>query len=87
MTTIPARSWPTCTIREHRGDVAGQTMTYYGDGANNMANSYVLGGVNAEDVGVGHVVGPIAVVGHGLAGDVAAVFADREQVGQDLAVV
>lgn len=35
------------TIREHRGDVAGQTMTYYGDGANNMANSYVLGGVNA----------------------------------------
>ena len=35
------------TIREHRGDVAGQTMTYFGDGANNMANSYVLGGVNA----------------------------------------
>ncbi|WP_240372847.1 ornithine carbamoyltransferase [Brevibacterium zhoupengii] len=35
------------TIREHRGAVAGQTMTYYGDGANNMANSYVLGGVNA----------------------------------------
>ncbi|WP_193096834.1 ornithine carbamoyltransferase [Brevibacterium sp. FME17] len=35
------------TIREYRGDVAGQTMTYYGDGANNMANSYVLGGVNA----------------------------------------
>lgn len=35
------------TIREHRGDVAGQTMTYYGDGANNMANSYVLGGVTA----------------------------------------
>lgn len=35
------------TIREHRGNVAGQTMTYYGDGANNMANSYVLGGVTA----------------------------------------
>ena len=35
------------TIREHRGDVKGQTMTYYGDGANNMANSYALGGVNA----------------------------------------
>lgn len=35
------------TIREHRGDVAGQTMTYFGDGANNMANSYALGGVNA----------------------------------------
>lgn len=35
------------TIREHRGDVKGQTMTYFGDGANNMANSYALGGVNA----------------------------------------
>ncbi|WP_166972485.1 ornithine carbamoyltransferase [Brevibacterium atlanticum] len=35
------------TIREHRGDVAGQTLTYYGDGANNMANSYALGGVTA----------------------------------------
>ncbi|WP_309130834.1 ornithine carbamoyltransferase [Brevibacterium sp.] len=35
------------TIREHRGDPAGQIMSYYGDGANNMANSYVLGGVNA----------------------------------------
>ena len=35
------------TIREHRGDVEGQTMTYFGDGANNMANSYALGGVNA----------------------------------------
>lgn len=40
------------TIREHRGTgtgngLAGLTMTYFGDGANNMANSYALGGVNA----------------------------------------
>ena len=35
------------TIREHRGDVKGQTMSYFGDGANNMANSYALGGVTA----------------------------------------
>ncbi|QPR40824.1 ornithine carbamoyltransferase [Brevibacterium casei] len=35
------------TIRERRGTLAGLTMSYYGDGANNMANSYALGGVNA----------------------------------------
>ncbi|MBE4696248.1 ornithine carbamoyltransferase [Brevibacterium casei] len=35
------------TIREHRGQLTGLTMSYYGDGANNMANSYALGGVNA----------------------------------------
>ncbi|PAK92617.1 ornithine carbamoyltransferase [Brevibacterium casei] len=35
------------TIREHRGELRGLTMSYYGDGANNMANSYALGGVNA----------------------------------------
>ncbi|GAA1645372.1 ornithine carbamoyltransferase [Brevibacterium sanguinis] len=35
------------TIRERRGQLAGLTMAYFGDGANNMANSYALGGVNA----------------------------------------
>ncbi len=40
------------TIREHRSTgegngLAGLTMSYFGDGANNMANSYALGGVNA----------------------------------------
>ncbi|GAA2004450.1 ornithine carbamoyltransferase [Brevibacterium samyangense] len=40
------------TIREHKGTgsgngLSGLTMSYYGDGANNMANSYVLAGVNA----------------------------------------
>ncbi|WP_182357492.1 ornithine carbamoyltransferase [Tomitella gaofuii] len=35
------------TIREHKGDTAGLTLTYLGDGANNMANSLMLGGVTA----------------------------------------
>ncbi|WP_286956585.1 ornithine carbamoyltransferase [Brevibacterium sp. UBA7493] len=40
------------TIREHRpteapGGLAGTTLAYFGDGANNMANSYLLAGANA----------------------------------------
>lgn len=35
------------TIREHKGALAGLTMTYLGDGANNMANSYLLAGATA----------------------------------------
>jgi len=35
------------TITEHKGAVAGLTMTYLGDGANNMAHSYMLGGATA----------------------------------------
>jgi ornithine carbamoyltransferase len=35
------------TIREHRGELAGLTMSYAGDAANNMANSYLLGGAAA----------------------------------------
>lgn len=31
------------TIREHKGDLAGLNAVYFGDGANNMANSYMLG--------------------------------------------
>ena len=34
------------TIREHRGGLAGQTLTYLGDG-NNMAHSLLLGGAMA----------------------------------------
>ncbi|POC76078.1 ornithine carbamoyltransferase, partial [Vibrio vulnificus] len=30
------------TIKEHKGGLKGLTMTYLGDGANNMANSYLL---------------------------------------------
>ena len=35
------------TIRQHRGALAGQTLAYVGDGANNMAHSYCLGGAVA----------------------------------------
>ncbi|WP_237225251.1 ornithine carbamoyltransferase [Rothia nasisuis] len=35
------------TIREHKGQLAGLTMAYLGDAANNMANSYLLGGATA----------------------------------------
>ena len=35
------------TIRERLGRVAGRTLTYLGDGANNMAHSLMLGGANA----------------------------------------
>ena len=35
------------TVREHQGRLAGATLTYLGDGANNMAHSYLLGGATA----------------------------------------
>ncbi|MFZ2530035.1 MAG: ornithine carbamoyltransferase [Rhodococcus sp. (in: high G+C Gram-positive bacteria)] len=35
------------TIREHKGSTAGLSMAYFGDGANNMAHSLMLGGVTA----------------------------------------
>lgn len=35
------------TIREHLGRLGGLTLAYLGDGANNMAQSYLLGGVTA----------------------------------------
>lgn len=35
------------TIREHKGKLAGLTLSYFGDAANNMANSYLLAGVTA----------------------------------------
>ncbi len=35
------------TIRQHRGRLAGLTLAYVGDGANNMANSYLVGGATA----------------------------------------
>ena len=38
------------TVAQHRGGVtalAGQTLAYLGDGANNMAHSYLLGGATA----------------------------------------
>jgi len=35
------------TVQEHKGSLAGLTLSYFGDGANNMAHSYLLGGVTA----------------------------------------
>jgi ornithine carbamoyltransferase len=35
------------TVREHKGRLTGLTLTYVGDGANNMAHSYLLGGAAA----------------------------------------
>jgi ornithine carbamoyltransferase len=35
------------TVRQHKGRTAGLKLVYLGDGANNMANSYLLGGVTA----------------------------------------
>jgi ornithine carbamoyltransferase len=35
------------TVRERKGSTEGLTLTYLGDGANNMANSYLIGGAMA----------------------------------------
>jgi ornithine carbamoyltransferase len=35
------------TVSERRGELPGLTLTYFGDGANNMAHSLLLGGVTA----------------------------------------
>jgi ornithine carbamoyltransferase len=35
------------TVREHKGKLAGLTLSYVGDAANNMAHSYLLGGAAA----------------------------------------
>ena len=35
------------TVRERHGRLAGVRLTYLGDGSNNMAHSYLLGGANA----------------------------------------
>ncbi len=35
------------TVRERKGELAGLTLAYFGDGANNMAHSYLLGGAPA----------------------------------------
>jgi len=35
------------TVQEHKGELKGLTLSYLGDAANNMANSYLLAGVTA----------------------------------------
>lgn len=42
------------TIREHKGSLKGLTLTYVGDGANNMAHTYLeLGALAGMDVRIG----------------------------------
>jgi ornithine carbamoyltransferase len=60
------------TIREHRGDLAGQTVAFLGDGASNMAQSYLLAGATA-----GMHVRVAAPAGYTPAADV---VADAERI-------
>lgn len=56
------------TVAQHRGGVGellGRTLTYIGDGSNNMAHSYLLGGVTAGlhvRIGTPQEYGPAAEV-------------------------
>ena len=63
------------TIREHKGTLAGLTLTYLGDCANNMANSYLLAGVTAG-MHV-RVAGPIGYLPDPLVVDAAAARAEE----------
>jgi ornithine carbamoyltransferase len=62
------------TIREHRGDLAGQTVAFLGDGASNMAQSYLLAGATA-----GMHVRVAAPVGYAPAAEV---VADAERIAR-----
>ncbi|WP_104104626.1 ornithine carbamoyltransferase [Arthrobacter sp. 08Y14] len=63
------------TIREHKGTLAGLTLTYLGDCANNMANSYLLACVTAG-MHV-RVAGPIGYLPDPLIVDAAAARAEE----------
>lgn len=63
------------TIREYKGTLAGLTLTYLGDCANNMANSYLLAGVTAG-MHV-RVAGPIGYLPDPLVVDAAAARAEE----------
>jgi ornithine carbamoyltransferase len=65
------------TVAERKGSLKGLRMTYFGDGANNMAHSLMLGGVNA---GV-HVTVAAPKGFEPLAEFVAAAQARAEQTG------
>ena len=43
------------TVREHKGRSPALTLTYLGDGANNMAHSYLLGGAAAGHARAGRL--------------------------------
>ena len=53
------------TVKEHKGELKGLTMSYLGDAANNMANSYLLAGVTAGmHVRIAGPAGLLAAPGH-----------------------
>ena len=78
------------TVRQRRGRLAGLTLAYVGDGANNMAHSYALGGAVAGlHVRIGAPVGfqpdpdiitRAQVVAHGSGGSVRVVDSAVEAV-------
>lgn len=73
------------TITEHKGKLAGLTMTYVGDGANNMAHSYLLGGATAGmhvRIGAPDTHQPRADILH-RASDIAADTGGSVQVSDD----
>jgi ornithine carbamoyltransferase len=78
------------TVREHKGTLAGLTLAYVGDGANNMAHSYLLGGGLAGlHVRIGSPLGfqpdpdivtRAQVVAHGAGGSVQVMESARDAV-------
>jgi ornithine carbamoyltransferase len=62
------------TIREHKGTLAGLTLTFFGDGASNMAHSYLLAGATAGM----HV----RIVAPGDYAPDAAVLADAQRIAE-----
>ncbi|NQX26684.1 ornithine carbamoyltransferase [Microbacteriaceae bacterium VKM Ac-2854] len=63
------------TIREHKGTLAGLTLTFFGDGASNMAHSYLLAGTTAGM----HV----RIVAPDSYAPDAAVLADAQRIGAE----
>jgi ornithine carbamoyltransferase len=78
------------TVREHKGALAGLTLAYVGDGVNNMAHSYLLGGSLAGlHVRIGAPLGfqpdpdlvtRAQVLAHGTGGSVQVTESAREAV-------
>jgi ornithine carbamoyltransferase len=79
------------TIREHRGQLAGLTVAFLGDGASNMAQSYLLAGATAGmNVRIGapieyepaeQVVADAAAIAERTGGSVAVLADPRAAVG------
>lgn len=84
------------TIREHRGELAGLTVTFLGDGASNMAQSYLLAGATAgmhvriaspQDFAPTDAVVADARARAELTGGTISLFTDPREAVQDVDVV